>query len=83
MTEQGNMDLTHQEKIRFHNAIVNLSNRYEEIGKALRRFAIELCKGECKDITEERAKEILNRLPARDVDEQEAAVEYWLQRFFS
>lgn len=83
MTEQGNMDLTHQEKIRFHNAIVNLSNRYEEIGKALIRVAIELSKCECKDITEERAKEILNRLPARNVDEQEAAVEYWLQRFFS
>ena len=77
------MDMTHQDKVRFHNAIVDLANRYGDIAKALSKFAVQLCKGECKDITEERAKHILNQLPVRDVDKQEAAVEYWLQRFFS
>jgi hypothetical protein len=46
-------------------------------------IANELCRGECKDITEESAKAILNRLPCRDTDEQEAAVEVFLQKWFS
>jgi hypothetical protein len=75
--------MQHADKIKFHNAIVDLANAHNRISKALNVIAAELCRGECKEITEESAKAILNRLPSRDTDEQEAAVEVFLQRFFS
>ena len=75
--------MNHAEKIGFHNAVVNLANVHLRIAKSMSAMANELCRGECKDITEESAKAILNRLPSRDTDEQEAAVEVFMQRFFS
>ena len=75
--------MEHADKIKFHNAIVDLANAHDRISRSLNAIAAELCRGECKDITEESAKAILNRLPCRDTNEQEAAVEVFLQRFFS
>jgi hypothetical protein len=75
--------MQHADKIKFHNAIVDLANAHHRIAKAMSIIANELCRGECKDITEESAKAILNRLPCRDTDEQEAAVEVFLQKWFS
>ncbi len=75
--------MTHEAKINFHNAIVNLSNRYHEIAKQMAVHAKTLCKMECRDITPELAIQILNTMPDTSVDAEEKAVEFWKQTFFS
>ena len=75
--------MQHADKIKFHNAIVDLANAHHRIAKSMSILANELSRGECKDITEDSAKGILNRLPCRDTDKEEAAVEVFLQRWYS
>jgi hypothetical protein len=77
------MKITHEDKIAFHNAIVGMASRYAEIAGGFKGIASELCGQECKDLTEQRMREILDSLPSCDVDKEEAAVEVFLQRFFS
>jgi hypothetical protein len=74
--------MTNEDKIKFHNAIANLANKYYLISEALDDVFKELSLSSGV-LTEEFAKHILNSLPARDTDEEEAAVEVFMQRFFS
>lgn len=75
--------MKHEEKIQFHNAITDLANRYAAISDGMKIVARELSRQECCSLTDDKAMDILNRLPCRDTDEDEAKVELFLQRFFS
>jgi len=71
------------DRIRFSNAIVSQARRYNEIASALMLHAKSAVALEVGELTEEKCIEILNSLPCRDVDDVEAEVEVFLQRFFS
>lgn len=75
--------ISHRDKIDFVNAVVDLVNRYSEIAAKLNKWAKPLTKQECKDVTIEQMKQMLDKLPTRDATEAEEAIEEFMERFFS
>lgn len=74
-------EITHADKLRFNNELVAFARRMKECADANIK-ACELIDEEVKDLTEEKMKEVLNRIRRWD-DAHDMEVEAWLQRFFS
>ncbi len=83
VTNENNHEMTHSEKIKFWNAVVDLANRYHEISRRMTEVLRPIDRMECMHITPQLAKSILNNLPNTDTESEESQVEVFKQKFFS